>query len=162
MNGMATARPPYTLGSCTPIQQKSSSLGNPTCSTMKLRSGNSDAASSTSATSNASLFKGQMVGPLWTWMFLTPSSTHFSRYLVAEGSESFQPLESPFHSAVYSLTPLRSYLSTSSSNCQSPCSPSRGSKEPLRMNLSGYFSFKTAFCSVVLKPWGKNSVRYVG
>src|SRR5215204_5244010 len=45
---MATASPPYTLGSCTPIQQKSSSLGNPTCSTMKLRSGNSDAASSRS------------------------------------------------------------------------------------------------------------------
>ena len=32
-----------------------------------------------SETSKASLSSGQIVGPLWTWMFLIPSSTHFSR-----------------------------------------------------------------------------------
>jgi hypothetical protein len=38
MNGIATARPPYTLGSWVAIQQKSSSRGRPTCSTMKFSS----------------------------------------------------------------------------------------------------------------------------
>ena len=55
---------------------------------------------STSATSNASLSSGQIVGPLWTWMFVMPSSTHLSRYGFAQGSVSFQPREAPFHSAV--------------------------------------------------------------
>ena len=32
-----------------------------------------------SETSKASLSSGQIVGPLWTWMFLIPSSTHLSR-----------------------------------------------------------------------------------
>ena len=32
-----------------------------------------------SETSKASLSSGQIVGPLWTWMFLMPSSTHLSR-----------------------------------------------------------------------------------
>ena len=43
---------------------------------MKLSSGKFVAAWSMSATSNASLSSGQIVGPLWTWMFLTPSSWH--------------------------------------------------------------------------------------
>ena len=53
-----------------------------------------------SETSKASLSSGQIVGPLWTWMFLIPSSTHFSRKGTASGSVSFQPREAPFHSAV--------------------------------------------------------------
>ena len=76
---MTTDRPAYTLGSWVAMKQKSSMRGRPTCSTMKLRSGKSVAAWSTSETSNASLSSGQIVGPLWTWMFLIPSSCDFSR-----------------------------------------------------------------------------------
>src|SRR5215207_4917940 len=53
-----------------------------------------------SVTSNASLSSGQIVGPLWTWMFLIPSSTHLSRNGTASGSVSFQPREPSRHSAV--------------------------------------------------------------
>ena len=38
MNGIATARPACTFGSCVAIQQKSSRRGRPQCSTMKFRS----------------------------------------------------------------------------------------------------------------------------
>ena len=69
------------MGSCVAMKQKSSIRGSPTCSTMKFSSGKSVAAWSTSETSNASLSSGQMVGPLWTWMFLIPSSWAFARYL---------------------------------------------------------------------------------
>ena len=79
MNGIATARPPWTLGSWVAIQQKSSSRGRPTCSTMKLRSVKSVATWSTSATSKASRSSGRIVGPLWTWMLVMPSSRHTSR-----------------------------------------------------------------------------------
>jgi hypothetical protein len=72
MNGMATARPAYTLGSWVAIQQKSSSRGSPQCSTTKFRSVKSVATWSTSATSKASRSSGRIVGPLWTWMFLMP------------------------------------------------------------------------------------------
>ena len=74
--------------------------GMPTCSTMKLRSVKVVAAWSMSATSKLSLSSGQIVGPLWTWMFFTPSSTHFSRYFSAHGSFRLHPCESPRHSAV--------------------------------------------------------------
>ena len=47
-----------------------------------------------SETSKASLSSGQIVGPLWTWMFLIPSSAHLSRNGRASGSVSFQPRES--------------------------------------------------------------------
>ena len=97
---MTTDRPAYTLGSCVAMKQKSSIRGSPTCSTMKFSAGKSVAAWSTSATSNASLSSGQIVGPLCTWMFLIPSSWHASRYRYAPGSVSFQPREPLFHSAV--------------------------------------------------------------
>ena len=76
---MTTDRPAYTLGSCVAMKQKSSMRGRPTCSTMKFRPWKSVAAWSTSETSNASLSSGQIVGPLWTWMFLMPSSWARSR-----------------------------------------------------------------------------------
>ena len=79
MNGIATARPACTLGSWVAIQQKSSSRGRPQCSTTKVRSVKSVAALSTSATSNASRSSGRIVGPLWTWMFVIPSSCAASR-----------------------------------------------------------------------------------
>ena len=82
------------------MKQKSSMRGRPTCSTMKLSSGKSVAAWSTSETSKASLSSGQIVGPLCTWTFLMPSSCAFSRYRYASGSFSFQPREPSFHSAV--------------------------------------------------------------
>ena len=68
--------------------------------TMKFNPWNDVAAVSTSRTSKASLSSGQIVGPLCTWMFLIPSSWHFSRYRYAPGSLSFQPREPLFHSAV--------------------------------------------------------------
>ena len=76
---------------------------------MKFSSGKSVAAWSTSETSKASLSSGQMVGPLWTWMFLMPSSWLFSRNRYASGSFSVQPRDPSRHSAVYSLTPLWPY-----------------------------------------------------
>jgi len=39
------------------------------------------------------LSSGQIVGPLWTWMFLIPRSAHMSRNGTASGSVSFQPRE---------------------------------------------------------------------
>src|SRR5215213_916790 len=69
------------------MKQKSSMRGSPTCSTMKLRSGKSVAAWSTSETSNASLSSGQIVGPLWTWTLMR-SSRHLSKYRYASGSVS--------------------------------------------------------------------------
>ena len=82
------------------MKQKSSIRGRPTCSTTKLSSGKSVATWSTSETSKASLSSGQIVGPLWTWMFLMPSSWHFSKNGTASGSVSFQPREPLSHSAV--------------------------------------------------------------
>ena len=74
-----TDRPAYTLGSCTAMKQKSSMRGMAACSTMKFRSWWSVAAASMSTGLKASLSSGQIVGPLWAWMFLMPSSWHFSR-----------------------------------------------------------------------------------
>ena len=71
------------------MKQKSSIRGSPTCSTMKFSSGKSVATWSTSETSKASLSNGQIVGPLWTWMFLIPSAWHFSRK--GSASRSVQP-----------------------------------------------------------------------
>ena len=88
------------MGSCVAMKQKSSIRGRPTCSTMKLSSGKLVAAWSTSLTSKASLSSGQIVGPLWTWMFLIPSSWHSSRNGTASGSFSVQPREPLYHSAV--------------------------------------------------------------
>ena len=79
MNGIATARPACTFGSCVAIQQKSSSRGSPQCSTMKFRSVKSEATWSMSATSKASRSSGRIVGPLWTWMFVIPSSRQASK-----------------------------------------------------------------------------------
>ncbi len=79
MNGIATARPACTLGSCVAIQQKSSSRGSPQCSTTKFRSVKSVATWSTSATSNASRSSGRIVGPLCTWMLRMPSSRQTSK-----------------------------------------------------------------------------------
>ena len=43
---------------------------------------------------------GQLVGPLCTCTFLIPSSCARARNRYASGSDSFQPRESPCHSAV--------------------------------------------------------------
>ncbi len=88
------------MGSCVAMKQKSSIRGSPTCSTMKFRSGWLVAAMSTSLTSKESLSSGQIVGPLWTWMFLMPSSSHFAKNGSASGSVSVQPREPSCHSAV--------------------------------------------------------------
>ena len=104
---ITTARPAYTLGSWVAMKQKSSMRGSPTCSTMKFSSGLLVAATSMSFMSNASLSSGQIVGPLWAWTFLIPSSLHLSRNICAAGSVSFQPRDPLCHSAVYTLTPLR-------------------------------------------------------
>ena len=88
MKGIATARPAWTLVSWVAIQQKSSRRGRPQCSTTKLRPWKSVATASTSATSNASRSSGMIVGPLWMWMFVTPSSSQASRYLYVQGRSS--------------------------------------------------------------------------
>src|SRR5260221_253851 len=52
------------------MKVKSLKRGKPTCSTIKLRSGKDEAASSMSPTSKASLFSGVIVGPLCICIFL--------------------------------------------------------------------------------------------
>ena len=120
------------------MKQKSSIRGRPTCSTMKFRSGKSVAAWSTSATSKASLSSGQIVGPLWTWMFLIAELLALLQVPVRLGvlerpaARAVPPLGGVELDALASPSARRSRL-----ELLQPASPSRGSHRVLSDELAG-------------------------
>ena len=120
---------------------------------MKLSSGKLVAAWSTSVTSKASLSSGQIVGPLWTWMFLIPSSSQCSQERHGLGI-----LQRPAARAAAATRPCRASRPGGRSargpprSWRRPASPSRGSQRPLTMSLPGKRSSSAAFCSMSLKP----------